>query len=430
MANIASALRPARRRAAQARSQMVFVTTDPARDTAPVLRGYLDRFDPAFDGLTGRPGRDRRARQADGRRHRRRARSSPSGGYDVAHGTQIVGLLPDGTGAVRLDRRAPPRVRLADRPRHDPRATRCPDLVTPLLHPQPRPGRLAPRPAADPRLRAVHHPRRRRRDLAGRAPLGGPRRQPRAGRRHRDLGGAVRPRRRPALPRDHRPGALLRRRRQPGRRRSTSGRAASASGARSRSAASAPGSAAAASGIQLPAARRRAGARASCSPRRSAAGATGSTRSCSAGRPTCPGALEIDPAHRARRATRQYATFHPTFLYESIWDLGVAALVIWADRRFRLGHGRAFALYVDGLHRRPRLDRVPAHRPGEATTSSACGSTTGPRSCCSSAPSAYFVVVGAAPPRPRGVGAPRRRTSPPADETGGTDRGRGEPVLR
>ncbi|MDK1474128.1 prolipoprotein diacylglyceryl transferase [Streptomyces sp. 549] len=39
-------------------------------------------------------------------------------------------------------------------------------------------------------------------------------------------------------------------------------------------------------------------------------------------------------------------TFHPTFLYESLWCLGVAALVIWADRRFRLGHGRAFALYV------------------------------------------------------------------------------------
>jgi prolipoprotein diacylglyceryl transferase len=39
-------------------------------------------------------------------------------------------------------------------------------------------------------------------------------------------------------------------------------------------------------------------------------------------------------------------TFHPTFLYELLWDLGVAALVVWADRRYRLGHGRAFALYV------------------------------------------------------------------------------------
>ena len=39
-------------------------------------------------------------------------------------------------------------------------------------------------------------------------------------------------------------------------------------------------------------------------------------------------------------------TFHPTFLYEALWDVGVAGLVIWADRRFKLGHGRAFALYV------------------------------------------------------------------------------------
>jgi phosphatidylglycerol---prolipoprotein diacylglyceryl transferase len=39
---------------------------------------------------------------------------------------------------------------------------------------------------------------------------------------------------------------------------------------------------------------------------------------------------------------------HPTFLYELLWDLAVAALVVWADRRFRLGHGRAFALYVAG----------------------------------------------------------------------------------
>ncbi len=38
--------------------------------------------------------------------------------------------------------------------------------------------------------------------------------------------------------------------------------------------------------------------------------------------------------------------YHPTFAYELIWDLLVAVLVLWADRRFRLGHGRAFALYV------------------------------------------------------------------------------------
>ncbi len=41
-------------------------------------------------------------------------------------------------------------------------------------------------------------------------------------------------------------------------------------------------------------------------------------------------------------------TYHPTFLYEIVWNVGVALLVVWADRRFRLGPGRAFALYVAG----------------------------------------------------------------------------------
>jgi prolipoprotein diacylglyceryl transferase len=64
------------------------------------------------------------------------------------------------------------------------------------------------------------------------------------------------------------------------------------------------------------------------------------------GRPTdLPWALEIDPAHRPAGLADQ-ATYHPTFLYESLWNVGVAVLVVWADRRFRLGHGRAFALYV------------------------------------------------------------------------------------
>ncbi len=64
------------------------------------------------------------------------------------------------------------------------------------------------------------------------------------------------------------------------------------------------------------------------------------------GRPTeLPWGLAIDPAYRPA-GYEQYATFHPTFLYEALWLLGVAALVWWADRRWALGHGRAFALYV------------------------------------------------------------------------------------
>ncbi len=42
------------------------------------------------------------------------------------------------------------------------------------------------------------------------------------------------------------------------------------------------------------------------------------------------------------------AVVHPTFLYELLWNLGVAVLLVWADRRFRLGGGRVFALYVAG----------------------------------------------------------------------------------
>lgn len=42
------------------------------------------------------------------------------------------------------------------------------------------------------------------------------------------------------------------------------------------------------------------------------------------------------------------ASVHPTFLYELVWNVVVFCLLLWADRRFRLGHGRVFALYVAG----------------------------------------------------------------------------------
>ncbi|MGB8651675.1 MAG: prolipoprotein diacylglyceryl transferase [Mycobacteriales bacterium] len=58
---------------------------------------------------------------------------------------------------------------------------------------------------------------------------------------------------------------------------------------------------------------------------------------------TLPWGLEIDAEHSP---TGRAGTYHPTFLYEALWDLGVAGLVVWADRRWQLGKGRAFALYV------------------------------------------------------------------------------------
>jgi prolipoprotein diacylglyceryl transferase len=64
------------------------------------------------------------------------------------------------------------------------------------------------------------------------------------------------------------------------------------------------------------------------------------------GRPTSkPWGLEIDPAHRPP-GYEKFATFHPTFLYECVWNLGAFGIVVWLDRRLRLGFGRCFALYV------------------------------------------------------------------------------------
>jgi len=64
------------------------------------------------------------------------------------------------------------------------------------------------------------------------------------------------------------------------------------------------------------------------------------------GRPTTlPWGLEIDDSHRPS-GYQDFATFHPTFLYELLWNLGVAGVLVWADRRWRLGHGKVFALYV------------------------------------------------------------------------------------
>jgi protein SCO1/2 len=72
---------------------MVFVTTDPARDTASVLRSYLDRFDPKFEGLTGRLSEIKRLGRSLGVPVEH-GRKLASGGYDVAHGTQVLGVLP------------------------------------------------------------------------------------------------------------------------------------------------------------------------------------------------------------------------------------------------------------------------------------------------------------------------------------------------
>ncbi len=66
------------------------------------------------------------------------------------------------------------------------------------------------------------------------------------------------------------------------------------------------------------------------------------------GRPTdLPWGLEIDPEHRPA-GYLDVATFHPTFLYEALWNLALAGgLVLW-ERHHPARPGRLFALYVAG----------------------------------------------------------------------------------
>jgi prolipoprotein diacylglyceryl transferase len=64
------------------------------------------------------------------------------------------------------------------------------------------------------------------------------------------------------------------------------------------------------------------------------------------GRPTgLPWGLHIDAAHRLPKY-QNVAYYQPTYLYESIWDVGIALVVIVVDRRVHFTRGRAFALYV------------------------------------------------------------------------------------
>src|SRR5687768_13881602 len=62
------------------------------------------------------------------------------------------------------------------------------------------------------------------------------------------------------------------------------------------------------------------------------------------GKPTdLPWALEIDPAHRPSEHLAE-ETFHPTFLYESIYCAVILAVILWAERRFRFRKGQTLAL--------------------------------------------------------------------------------------
>ena len=66
------------------------------------------------------------------------------------------------------------------------------------------------------------------------------------------------------------------------------------------------------------------------------------------GRPTdLPWALQIDAAH-LEAGYAVGTTFHPTFLYESLWSLGLCLVLLWIDRKWRPAPGQLFVMYVIG----------------------------------------------------------------------------------
>jgi prolipoprotein diacylglyceryl transferase len=66
------------------------------------------------------------------------------------------------------------------------------------------------------------------------------------------------------------------------------------------------------------------------------------------GRPTdLPWALRIDPSHRPDDRL-DVANYHPTFLYEALWNLALAAVLVWVERRWHPRPGQLFCGYVAG----------------------------------------------------------------------------------
>jgi protein SCO1/2 len=103
MANIAAAMKTLSANQ-QARIQVIFVTTDPARDTPQRLRAWLNNFDPHFIGLSGDTGDINRIEASLGL-PASSAEPMPSmpasdtgarsQSYEVGHAAQVLGFSPD-----------------------------------------------------------------------------------------------------------------------------------------------------------------------------------------------------------------------------------------------------------------------------------------------------------------------------------------------
>ncbi len=63
---------------------------------------------------------------------------------------------------------------------------------------------------------------------------------------------------------------------------------------------------------------------------------------------TLPWGLSIPPQYRPAGYYHQFGTFQPTFLYEIIWDLLLAAVLVWLGHHRKIRAPGLFALYVAG----------------------------------------------------------------------------------
>src|SRR5215813_3950667 len=93
MANIGSALKKLPPGLAD-QVKLVFVTTDPARDTPAVLRRWLDNFDKRFVGLTGSDAALEAVQKATGVPPARKTEAR-NGNYSVAHANFVIAYTKD-----------------------------------------------------------------------------------------------------------------------------------------------------------------------------------------------------------------------------------------------------------------------------------------------------------------------------------------------
>ena len=93
MSVLASAMKKLPQEAAE-RVRLVFVTTDPARDTAAVLRRYLDNFDRRFVGLTGSEAAIAAVERAAGVPVAEKT-GPANGNYGVAHANFVIAYTTD-----------------------------------------------------------------------------------------------------------------------------------------------------------------------------------------------------------------------------------------------------------------------------------------------------------------------------------------------